>query len=234
MPTFETPGRVALRLDVPAGDVTIADVGRAAGRRRRHARCAATTALARRPPPRRGSRRRERGGRHEITVRVPKREGRFGISWGRGPELDVVGPLPRGSRPRAHDAQRRPRGARAARRRRRRARPPATSTFSTRPSLVVTTASGDLTRRRRRGHAHRQVGLGRRRRPGGRGQGDRRTPSRATSGSAGPVSAATLSTVSGDVDLELAEGGVRVNSVSGDVAVAMRPGLVALARRRSR
>ena len=224
MPTFETPGRVGLRLDVPGGPRDGADVGRAAGRRRRHAGARNDEPSRAPPPPRRGSRRRERGGRHEITVRVPKREaGRFGISWGRGPELEVVVRCPEGSdsssRRTPPISRRSGRSASSAS-----APPRVTSTCSTRRSSALTTASGDLSAGAVAGTLTVKSASG-----------DVDVQAVAGKANVGTVSgdlqlgrageAATLSTVSGDIDLELAEAAVRVNSVSGDVAVAMRPGL---------
>jgi DUF4097 and DUF4098 domain-containing protein YvlB len=85
VPTFETPGRVALDLDVPAGAVSGAtwDEPRVdvAGRPARGDDASAAAAAETRIELV------ERGGRYEISVSVPKQHGRRLFS--RGPELDV-------------------------------------------------------------------------------------------------------------------------------------------------
>ena len=94
MPSFETPGRVALDLTVPAGTVAVktwddprvdVDVTPARGDDA-SAQAAEETRIEAA----------ERGGRHEITVRVPKREGRLGF-LGRSPELLVTIRCPEGT-----------------------------------------------------------------------------------------------------------------------------------------
>lgn len=222
MPTFETPGRVGLRLDVPSGDVTIhtwdeprVDVEVTASRNDEASREAAAETRVEAS---------DRGGRHEITVRVPKREGRFGLSWGRGPELDVVVRCPEGADVElsTHSADLEARGPlgvvgiRSA--------SGDVAVLDTK-SLNATTASGDLTAGSVDGALVAKSASG-----------DVDVKSVSGEATASTVSgdlrigrvggSATLSTVSGDVDLELAEAAVRVNAVSGDVAVAMQPGLL--------
>ena len=223
MPTFETPGRVGLRLDVPSGDVTIhtwdeprVDVDVTASRNDEASREAAAETRVEAS---------DRGGRHEITVRVPKREGRFGLSWGRGPELDVVIRCPEGADVElsTHSADLDARGPLGV--------------------VGVKSASGDVIVLDTRGL---NVDDGERRRDGRRASTGRSWPSRprATSTCRSVTGEATASTVSGDLRIGRAggtatlstvsgrrrararRGGVRVNSVSGDVAVAMLPGLL--------
>ena len=222
MPSFETPGRVGLRLDVPSGEVTVktwdeprVDVEVTAARSDEASRQAAAETRVEAT---------DRGGRHEVTVRVPKREGRFGISWGRGPELDVVIHCPEGAdlELATHSADLEARGplgevdVRSA--------SGDVAVLAT-ESLTCTTASGDL----RAGPVAGSLAAK-------SASGDIDVEVCGGQGSASTVSgdvrlgraggAVALSTVSGDVDLELAEAAVRVNAVSGDVAVAMRPGLL--------
>ncbi|HEY6075601.1 MAG TPA: DUF4097 family beta strand repeat-containing protein [Gaiella sp.] len=222
MPTFETPGHVGLRLDVPAGRVTVqtwdeprVDIDVTPVRADDLSRAAATETRVDAT---------ERGGRHEVTVRVPKREaGRFGIAWGRGPELEVVVRCPAGSdlELTTHSADLEALGAlgdvgiRSA--------SGDVNVLDT-AKLALTTASGDLSAGAVAGTLTVKSASG-------------DVDVQAVSGKAnvGTVSgdlqlgrageAATLSTVSGDIDLGLAEASVHANSVSGDVAVAMRPGL---------
>ena len=113
VPTFETPGHVKLDLIVPAGAVTVGTWGEP------RVEISVTPIRGDDASVQAAAETRieavERGGRHEVSVRVPKREGRLGI-FGRSPELLVAIRCPEGSRPRAHDPQRGPRRARAARR----------------------------------------------------------------------------------------------------------------------
>ncbi len=222
MPTFETPGRVGLRLDVPSGDVTIhtwdelrVDVEVTPARSDDASRQAAAETRIEAS---------DRGGRHEITVRVPKREGRFGISWGRGPELDVVIRCPEGAdvELETHSADLEARGrlgeveVRSA--------SGDVAVLDT-DDLNCTTASGDVSAGAVAGSLVAKSASG-----------DIDVRAVADTATASTVSgdlrlgraggAATLNTVSGDIDLELAKAGVRINTVSGDVAVAMRPGLL--------
>ena len=85
MPTFETPGRVALDVEVPGGEVSVAtwdeprvdvDVRPARGDDASVAAAAETRVELV-----------ERGGGYEVSIRVPKQPGRRFFS--RGPELDV-------------------------------------------------------------------------------------------------------------------------------------------------
>ena len=94
MPTFETPGRVLLDVSIPAGRVAIqtwneprVDVEVTPGRGDEASQQAAAETRIEAA---------ERGGRHEIVVRAPKREGRFGF-LGRSPELEVVIRCPEGA-----------------------------------------------------------------------------------------------------------------------------------------
>jgi DUF4097 and DUF4098 domain-containing protein YvlB len=222
VPTFETPGRVGLRLDVPSGDVTIhtwdeprVDVEVTASRNDEASRAAAAETRVEAS---------DRGGRHDVTVRVPKREGRFGLSWGRGPELDVVIRCPEGAdvelTTHSADLDARGRlgevGVKSA--------SGDVAVLDT-GALTTTTASGDVTAGAVAGSLVAKSASG-----------DVDVQAVTGEATASTVSGdlrigrtggtATLSTVSGDVDLELAEAAVRINAVSGDVAVAMRPGLL--------
>ena len=167
-------------------------------------------------------------GRHEIVVRVPKREGRFGVPrpWARACRRD---PLPRGRRPRAPDAQRRPRRARAPRRGRR-ALGLGRRVARRRERLSFTTASGDLSAGAVAGPLT-QVA------PPATSTSARSPDGAPSSTVSGDVRlgrdrrSRDVNTVSGDVDLELARRGVRVNTVSGDVSLASAPRARALDRR---
>jgi DUF4097 and DUF4098 domain-containing protein YvlB len=222
VPTFETPGHAAVRLDVPAGEVTVqtwaeprVDVEVTAKRSDETSQTAAAETRIEAH---------ERSGRHEITVRVPKREGgRFGISWGRGPELEVVVRCPEGTDLdlTTHSADLDARGTlgdvgiRSA--------SGDVSVLDTQ-SLSFTTASGDLQASSVAGALSVKSASG-----------DIDVRHVAGVATASTVSgdlrighaggAATVSTVSGDIQLELAAAAVRANAVSGDVAVAMVPGL---------
>ena len=222
MPTFETPGHAAVRLDIPAGEVTVqtwgeprVDVEVTAKRNDEGSQAAAAETRVEAH---------ERGGRHEITVRAPKREGgRFGISWGRGPELEVVVRCPEGTdlELTTHSADLDARGtlgdvgSRSA--------SGDVSVLDTQ-DLSFTTASGDLVAASVAGALSVKSASG-----------DIDVRHVAGIATASTVSgdlrighaggAATVSTVSGDIQLELAAAAVRANAVSGDVAVAMVPGL---------
>jgi DUF4097 and DUF4098 domain-containing protein YvlB len=201
VPTFETPGRVGLRLDVPSGDVTIhtwdeprVDVEVTASRNDEVSREAAA----------------------ETRVEASDR--------GRGPELDVVIRCPEGAdlELSTHSADLEARGPlgvvgiRSA---------SGDVIVLDTKSLNTTTASGDLTAGSVGGALVAKSASGDVDVKSVSGEATAST----VSGDLriGRVEgAATLSTVSGDVDLELAEASVRINSVSGDVAVAMQPGLL--------
>ena len=124
------------------------------------------------------------------------------------------------SRPRAPTSTRAGGSARSLR-----APPPATRCWPATGALSFTTASGDLVAGAVIGRADREVGLGRRRGPLGRGPVRPSARSRATSGSERRPCLAAVNTVSGDVELDAVVGGARVSCVSGDVHVATRPGL---------
>ena len=87
MPTFETPGHVKLDLIVPAGAVTVGPWGEP------RVEISVTPIRGDDASVQAAAETRieavERGGRHEVSVRVPKREGRLGI-FGRSPELLVA------------------------------------------------------------------------------------------------------------------------------------------------
>jgi DUF4097 and DUF4098 domain-containing protein YvlB len=222
MPTFDTPAPAAVRVDVPAGAVTVqtwseprVDVEVTAKRNDDASRAAAEETRIEAS---------ERGGRHEIAVRAPKREGgRFGISWGRGAELDVVVRCPEGTHVdlTTHSADLDARGTlgevgvRSA---------SGDASVLEAQSLSFATASGDLTAGFVAGPLTVKSASG-----------DIDVKDVAGAATASTVSGdlrighaggtAAVSTVSGDIDVELADAGVRANAVSGDVVVAMRPGL---------
>ncbi len=220
MHVFETPGQAALRLELPAGIVRVdvwdeprteVDVSALRGDEASRDAAAQTRVEAA-----------ERGGRHEILVEAPKREGRF-FSWGRGAELSVAIRCPAGTdlELESHSADLLARGtlgevgARTA---------SGDVALADTRALQVTTASGDLLAGAVDGVLVVKTASG-----------DVDVESVAERATVNTVSgdirvgssadAATLSTVSGDVDLGLAGAGVRVNSVSGDVEVVVRAGL---------
>ena len=220
MPTFDTPGPVALEVSVPAGDVSIrtwdeprVEVEVTPGRGDDASREAAAATVVETA---------ERGGRHEVVVRAPKREGRFG--WlGRGPELDVAIRCPEGAALElsTHSADLEARGrlgdvdVRSA---------SGDASLADTGSVSYTTASGDL-----------GVGLVDGPLTAKSASGD--VIVRAVTGTASVTTVsgdvrlvetedlAAVNTVSGDVELDAAARGARVNSVSGDVSVASRPGV---------
>jgi DUF4097 and DUF4098 domain-containing protein YvlB len=220
MPTFETPGGVAFRITAPAGAVTVETWNEprtevevtplrgdeASGQLAAETRIEAT----------------ERGGRHEIVVKVPKREGRFGF-LSRSPELEVAIRCPEGAdlELTTHSSDLEARGAMGE-----------VAVKSASGDVVLgdaralsfTTASGDLAAGAITGPvaakgASGDVEVGS---IGGPAtvntvSGDVRV---------GPTDdTIAVNTVSGDVDLEAAGAAVRVTAVSGDVSVATRPGL---------
>ena len=220
MPSFETPGRVALDVTVPAGTVAIStwdeprvDVDVTPMRGDDASALAAEETLIDAV---------ERGGRHEITVRVPKREGRLGF-LGRSPELLVTIRCPEDAdlelQTQSADLDVRGRlGSVAAR------SASGDAMLADTADLSFTTASGDLTAGAVAGtlttkSASGDVGV--RSVAGGvtvnTVSGDVRIDE--TTGAVG------LNTVSGDVQLESVGGPCRVSCVSGDVHVATRPGL---------
>ena len=220
MPTFETPGRVLLDVSVPAGRVTIqtwsdarVDVEVTPGRGDEASQQAAAETRIEAA---------ERGGRHEIVVRAPKREGRFGF-LGRSPELDVAIRCPEGAdvelTTQSADLDGRGRlgdvAARSA---------SGDVMLGDTGSLSFTTASGDLSAGAVAGSLTAKSASGD---VSVRAVGETATIN-TVSGDvrvSDTSDVAVVSTVSGDVELEAAGGGARVNSVSGDVHVATRPGL---------
>lgn len=220
MPSFETPGPVALDVDIPSGDVTVrtwdeprVDVEVTPGRGDDASRQAAAETRVEVV---------ERSGHHEVVIKAPKREGRFGF-LGRGPELDVSIRCPEGADLdlTSHSADLDVRGrlgdvvARSA---------SGDATIADARSVSFTTASGDLSAGAITGSLNVKSASG-----------DISVRSVGGTASAGSVSGdirigetdgvATANSVSGDIELEAAGNGARVNSVSGDVRVASRPGL---------
>jgi DUF4097 and DUF4098 domain-containing protein YvlB len=220
--TFETPGHASLRVEIPAGSLAVEtwpeprvaiEVAPARGDDRSLAAAAETRVSAA-----------DRGHRHELVVRAPKRESRLGISLGRGPELAVTVRCPEGTdielATQSADLEGRGRlGALAVR--------SASGGVSLEEAtfLAYTTASGDLTaggvaEALTVKSASGDVDV---RWVGGTGSvntvsGDVRI---------GATSAAlAVRTVSGDVEIEAAGASVVVGSVSGDVEVAAVSGLV--------
>lgn len=218
MPVFETPGQVAVRIDVPAGAVGVelweeprVDVrvtplrgNDVSGDAARETRVEAT----------------EHGGRHEIVVEAPRRDGRL---FGRGPELSVVVRCPEGTDVEltTHSADLRANGrlgdvsVRSA--------SGDVAVLET-AALTLTTASGDLAAESVDGGLVAKSASGdvEVRSVAGRSTVNTVSGDVVLGRCGGP---AVVSTVSGDVELEAVESGVRVNAVSGDVHVALRAGL---------
>lgn len=219
MPIFDTPGPVALDVDIPSGEVTVrtwdeprVDVEVTPGRGDDASRQAAAETRVELV---------ERSGRHEVVIRAPKREGRF--SFGRSPQLDVSIRCPEGSDLdlASHSADLDVRGrlgdvaARSA---------SGDATIADARSVSFTTASGDFSA----GAIEDSLSVK-------SASGDIAVRSVGGTASAGSVSGdirigetdgvAAVNSVSGDIELEAAGKGARVNSVSGDVRVASRPGL---------
>ncbi|HTK22735.1 MAG TPA: DUF4097 family beta strand repeat-containing protein [Gaiella sp.] len=220
---FDAPGRVGVRVEIPAGSLSVeawaeprveVEVAAARGDERSVAAAEETRVSAA-----------ERGGRHEIAVRAPKREGgRLGISWGRGPELAVTVRCPEGAdlvlATHSADLETRGRlGAVSAR------TASGDATLEDSVALSYTTASGDLTA----GAVEAALAV-----KSASGDVDVRSVGASAaintvSGdvrlgeTAGPVA---VKTISGDVELGAVEREVVVSSVSGDVQVSAVPGLV--------
>ena len=220
MPSFETPGRVGLRVTVPAGAVVVdtweeprteVEVTAVRGDDASQ-RAAAETRIEVT----------ERGDKHEIVVRAPKPEGRFGF-LSRGADLHVAIRCPEGADVElsTHSADLEARGT--------------TGEVTVRSAsgdvslgdaraLWLTTASGDVTAGAIAGPVTAK---------GASGDVDIRS----VGGSAtintvsgdirlGPTEdTVAVNTVSGDVELGATGGAVRISAVSGDVDVATRPGL---------
>ena len=220
MHSFETPGGASLRVDFPAGTLTVetwteprveAEVTPARGGDRSAEAAAATRVSAS-----------ERGGGHEIVVRAPKRDG--WRSLGRGAELAVSIRCPEGSdvelATQSADLEGRGRlGAVTAR------SASGDATLDDVASLSFTTASGDLTAGDVGGALTAKSASG-----------DVDVRSVGTTGSVTTVSgdiriggaagAVAAKSVSGDVEIGAAAGSVLVGTVSGDVEVGAVPGLV--------
>jgi DUF4097 and DUF4098 domain-containing protein YvlB len=220
MATFETPGSVGLRIASPAGDVVVAtwdelrvDVDVEPIRDDEASRDAAAGTRVEAI---------DRGGRHEIVVQVPKREGRFGF-LGRGPELRISVRCPEGTDVEltTHSADLDIRGtvghvnAKSA---------SGDVGLGDARSLAFTTASGDLSAGAIAGALTTKGASGDLdvRSVGGVGtvntvSGDVRI---------GPTDETmAVNAVSGDVELDAVGASVRVSTVSGDVRVAARQGL---------
>lgn len=220
MPTFDTPGPVALRVSADAGSVSVETWA--------EPRVEAVVTPVRGDD---GSRQAaeetrieaaERGGRHEIVVRVPKREGRFGF-LGRSPELRVAIRCPEGSdlELTTHSSDLEARGPlgevelKSA---------SGDVLLDDARALAFTTASGDLLARGVAGAVTTKAASG-----------DVEIRSVGGPGSVNTVSGdvrigatedtIAVNTVSGDIELDGTGAGVRVSAVSGDVSVAARPGL---------
>ena len=220
MPTFETPGRVALDLSVPSGSVSVGtwseprvdvEVTPIRGDDASVQAAAETRIEAV-----------ERGGRHEVSVRVPKREGRLGI-FGRSPELLVAIRCPEGAdlELTTQSADLDARGALGAVGVRSAS---GDAMLGDTTELSFTTASGDLVAGAVSGSLSTKSASG-----------DVAVRSVGGTSTVNTVSGdvrlgesaalAAVNTVSGDVELDAVGGGARVNCVSGDVHVATRPGL---------
>ena len=220
MPSFETPGRVALDLTVPAGTVAVktwddprVDVDVTPARGDDASAQAAEETLIEAA---------ERGGRNEITVRVPKREGRLGF-LGRSPELLVTIRCPEGTdlelTSQSADLDVRGRLGNVAAR-----TASGDAMLGDTADLTFTTASGDLTAGAVSGalttkSASGDVGVSS---VDGTGTVNTVSGDVRIGATSAPVG---VNTVSGDVDLESVGGPCRVSCVSGDVHVATRPGL---------
>ena len=221
MPSFETPGPVALRVSAPAGNVKVetwteprveAEVTALRGDDGSRQAAAETRIEAA-----------ERGGRHEIVVQVPKREGRFGFSFGRSPELQVSIRCPEGAdlelTTHSSDLEARgPLGTVAVK------SASGDAALGDARALAFTTASGDLSAGAVAGELTAKGASG-----------DVDVRSVGGPGTVNTVSgdvrigatddAIAVNTVSGDIELDATGAAVRVSAVSGDVSVAARPGL---------
>jgi len=218
--SFETPGRVALDLTVPAGTVAVntwdeprvdVDVTPMRGDDA-STQAAEETRIE-------GV---ERGGRHEIIVRVPKREGRLGF-LGRSPELLVTMRCTEGAdielQTQSADLDIRGRlgdvAARSA---------SGDAMLADTADLSFTTASGDLTAGAVAGTLTTKSASGDVAVRSANGAVTVNTVSGDVRIGETPASVG-VNTVSGDVELESVGGPCRVSCVSGDVQVATRPGL---------
>jgi Toastrack DUF4097 len=219
---FDTPGHVALRVEIPAGSLTVetwaepmVEVVVAPARRDdRSARVAAGTNVTAV----------ERAGRHQVEVRAPKKDGRLSIGLGRTPALTVSIRCPEGTDldHTTHGADLDARGTLGAVSVKSASGETVVGTVE---SLVHTSASGDLTAGPVEGPLTAKSASG-----------DVDVRSLGDGGSVNTVSGdvrlgrisgpVKIQTVSGDVEIEAAEASVVVGSVSGDVEVAAIPGLV--------
>ena len=220
--SFEAPGHASVRVEIPAGVLAVetwpeprveVEVAPTRGDERSAAAAAETRISAT-----------ERAGRREVVVRAPKREGKLGIAWGRGPELAVTVRCPEGTdvglAAQSADLEAQgPLGAVSVR------SASGDATLQDAASLSFATASGDLSAGSIGGELTAKSASGDVdvRAVGGAGSvntvsGDVRI------GSTGDTLA--VRTVSGDVDVEAAAAGVVIGSVSGDVEVGAVPGLV--------
>jgi hypothetical protein len=220
--TFDAPSDASLRVEIPAGTVDVrtwstprveVEVAPARGDERSVEAATATRVSGA-----------ERGGRTEVVVRAPKREGWLGLGLGRAPELAVSIRCPESSdlelATNTADLEARgPLGAVSVR------SASADATLDGTESLTFATASGDLS-----------AGAVADALAAKSASGDVDVRSVGATASVSTVSgdvrigatggAAAVKTVSGDVRLEAAAGAVLVGSVSGDVEVAAVPGLV--------
>jgi DUF4097 and DUF4098 domain-containing protein YvlB len=221
--TFDAPGRSLVRVEIPAGGLSVetwseprieVEVAAARGDDRSTVAAAETRVSAT-----------TRGDRQEISVRAPKREGGLlGIPWGRGPELAVTVHCPEGTDValETHSADLEARGRLGAV-----AIHSASGdgTLDDAASLSYSTASGDLTA----GAVAESLAV-----KSASGDVDVRSVggTAAVNTVSGDVQigatfgSAAVRTVSGDIELGAAGAGVVVGSVSGDVEVAAVPGLV--------
>ena len=219
MPTFDTPGPVALRVAAPSGTVTVetwddrrVEAEVVAARNDDTSRQAAAETRVESL---------ERAGRHVIVVQAPKQKGRFG--FGRSPELEISIRCPEGAdlELETHSSDLEARGrlgevqVKSA---------SGDVILGDAAALDFSTASGDLIAGVVAGALTTKAASG-----------DVEVKSVGGAGAVNTVSgdvrigaaddAIAVSTVSGDVDLRATGAGVRVNAVSGDVSVAARPGL---------
>jgi DUF4097 and DUF4098 domain-containing protein YvlB len=220
---FDVPGPTTVRVEIPAGVLAVetwheprveVEVSAARGDERSTAAAEEMRVSAA-----------ERGGRHEVVVRAPKREtGRLGIAWGRAPELAVTVRCPEGADLdlATHSADLETRGRLGAVSVRSAS---GDASLEDARSLAYTTASGDLTA----GAVEAALAV-----KSASGDVDVRSVGASAavntvSGdvrlgeTAGPVA---VKTISGDVELESTKREVVVSSVSGDVEISAVPGLV--------
>src|SRR5262245_3148489 len=221
--SFDAPGRVTVRVEIPAGSLSVetwaeerveVDVAPARSDERSAAAAEETRVTTA-----------DRGGRHEIAVRAPKREtGRLGIAWGRAPELVVTVRCPERTDVElaTHSADLETHGLLGAVSVRSAS---GDASLEDAVALSYTTASGDLTA----GSVETALAAK-------SASGDVDVSSVGATASVNTVSGdvrlgetggpVAVKTISGDVQLEATGARVVVSSVSGDVDVAAVPGLV--------